>query len=288
MVAINLTNITQVQFTTWLAMLYVARNDMEAESHVVSLAELNELSGYKQHDRKYLKEAMIKFCSTALEFNTLGKSKKDYGGKVTALLAAADFDETPGSVRFYFSPVLKKIIKDSEMFANLSLALVRRMDTKSGLALYRLCNDYRGVQTTPLIPLKELRGIIGVEEKAYPLFKVLNQDILKPACEQVNEKTDIHIEPHFVKGAHGKVLGVKFTIKEQIMPLMVAPTRIGDRVHIEKQKSKFDNPYCNFINLHQVETEKDRINSKLDVPGSALTMEDTANLQYLREMERSL
>lgn len=248
-VAINTVKLTEVQLKTWLAMLYYARESFRAETHLIRVEELNELSGYSGKNIKHLKESMTTFCQTVVGFNTLGKSKKSYGGVITSLLAGANFDKHPGFVEFAFSPMLKDIVENSNMFANLSLALVRNLETKAGLSLYRVMNDYRGVRTTPEIPLSDLRKILGVDEGEYPAFKKLNAQILGPACKQVNEKTDLKITPYFFRGAHGKVLSVKFDIQEQKMPLLVKSKSLGDQKNDEKKRKETKNPYGHLTDI---------------------------------------
>jgi len=242
-VAINSVKITEVQLKTWLAMLYCAIDDFKKETHLISLKELNELSGYAQHDKQYLKEAMLAFCETAVRFNTLGKSKEDYGGVVTCLLAGADFDKHPGFVEFQFSVMLKRVIENSKMFSNLSLALIRNLETKAAVALYRVLNDYRGIHITPEISLEKLRDILGVDKDEYPNFKAFNQWILKPACKQLKKKTDIEAIPHFFRGAHGKVYAVKFEIKGQKIPLLVKPKPMSNQKEDKKKREASKNPY---------------------------------------------
>lgn len=260
-VAINTVKLTEVQIKTWLAMLYIARNSFREECHTVSVTELNELSGYGKKDLKYLKEAMTTFCQTVVGFNTLGKSKQSYGGVITSLLAGADFDKNPGYVEFAFSPMLKRVAENSKMFSNLSLALVRNMETKSGLALYRVLNDYRGIYMTPEIPIKTLRELLGVDEGEYPGFKDFNKWVLKPACKQVKEKTDLEAIPHFFRGAHGKVHSIKFEIKEQKMPLLVKQKPLSDQKKDQKKREESENPYGHLTEI-EARSELKRMEEK--------------------------
>jgi plasmid replication initiation protein len=285
-VAINTVKLTEVQIKTWLAMLYASRNNFTEECHIIPVAELNELSGYGKKDLKYLKEAMTKFCQTVVRFNTLGKSKQNYGGVITSLLAGADFDKHPGYVEFAFSPMLKRVVQNSKMFSNLSLALVRNMETKSGLALYRIINDYRGVHTTPEIPLKTLREILGVEESEYPSFKDFNKWVLKPACKQVKDKTDLEPIPHFFRGAHGKVTSVKFEIKEQKIPLLVKRKPLNEKKGDEGKRKESKNPYGHLTEI-EARSELLRITTE-ENQTQHYTAESQTRKAFLREQIKAL
>jgi plasmid replication initiation protein len=252
-IAINTVKLTEVQLKTWLAMLYHSRNSFRAETHEISIKELKELSGYAQHDLKYLKDAMFRFCQTVVSFNTLGKSKKSYGGVITCLLAGANFDKKPGFVEYQFSVMLKDIVENSKMFGNLSLTLVRNIETKAALALYRVMNDYRGIRTTPDISLKVLREILGVDEGEYIEFKAFNQWVLKPACKHIKQKTDLEVIPLFTR-SNRKVSSVRFQIKEQNIPLIVRPKLVA----VKNKKQTTDNPYSH-LTFEEATAELERI-----------------------------
>lgn len=249
MVSINTVKLTEVQIKTWLAMLYHSVDNFKAETHEIRIEELNASSGYAKKDTQYLIDTMAEFCGIVVKFNTLGKSKQNLSGVITSLLAGVDFDKKPGYVTFAFSPMLKEIIENSKMFSNLSLALVRNIETKAALALYALANDYRGIHKIPETSLEKLRGILGVDEGEYPEFRAFNQWVLKPACKQVKEKTDLEVIPHFFRGAHGKVLSVTFEIKEQRMPLLVKPKPMSNQKEDKKKRETRKNPYGHLTDL---------------------------------------
>ena len=282
-VAINTINLSEVQMKTWLAMIYFARNNLKADTHKIRLEELNRLSGYSKKDHQYLKQSMILFCQTAVEFNTLGKSKKDFGCMVTTLLASAHFDKIPGWVEFEFSKMLKKIIINSNMFSNLSLALVRNLETKAGLALYRVVNDYKGIEITPEIPVETLRELLGVDKKEYPDFKAFNRSVLKPACKQVKEKTDLEVIPYFIRTSR-KVSSVKFEIKEQPSPLLVKPKAPSEQKKDKKARAASKNPYGHLGNIELL-SELQRISERLG-EGENLVADELRRKSYLNELRK--
>lgn len=68
---------------------------------------------------------------------------------------------------------------------------------------------------------------MGVEGR-YPEFKTLNRDVIKPSIEEINEKTEIFIEPVLKK--HGReVLAIQFIVEENTsydgppMPPLLGP-----------------------------------------------------------------
>lgn len=232
-VAIDSSKLTEVQFKTWLAMLYIAKGDFTKDLYEVSVDEIIDLCGYDRNDMKYFIDSIKKLVCTGvgtrpeIQYNLLGKVKYITYGSVTTLLAGADFDKKPGFMIFEFSIRLKEILQHSTMFANLSLLLVRNMDTKAALALYRVVNDYKDINYTPQIALEDLRLVLGAKKHEYKRFNDFNHRLLSPAIKQINNKTDLKVTPHF-KRLHRKVAIVKFEIEKQPCPLLVTPPKKKD------------------------------------------------------------
>ena len=89
--------------------------------------------------------------------------------------------------------------------------------------MWEICFDYfdaeRNKGETPFIPLETFKSLIGVEETDYPVYKVLNQSLIKPAVKEINDLTDFHVEVE--QKRHGRrVAELKFRItKVKQIPL---------------------------------------------------------------------
>ena len=66
------------------------------------------------------------------------------------------------------------------------------------MVLWEVCFDYfdtdRDQGETPFIPLEVFKSLMGLEKDEYPVFKVLNRDLIKPAIKEINALTDYHVE----------------------------------------------------------------------------------------------
>ncbi len=261
MIAVSTIHVTEVQMKTWLAMLYVSRNDFRSEKHKISIEELCKLSGYAMKDLGYLAETMKKICGTLVCFNLLGKSKMQDLGVITTLLAGVDFRKTPGIVEFSFSPMLKEMIEKSKIFARLSLAIVRDIGTKSAISLYRLMNDYRKIGQTSEIPLETIKEILGIEKEAYKDFKDFNFYVLKPACKELKEKTDLEVIPHLIR-IRRKVVSIKFEIIPQKRTLLVKPKTLNQQKIDQKEIKESKNPFAHLGDIELLSSMR-RVEDKI-------------------------
>ena len=61
-----------------------------------------------------------------------------------------------------------------------------------------VCFDYfdteRDQGETPFIPLETFKTLMGLEETDYPVYKVLNQSVIKPAIKEINDLTNYLVE----------------------------------------------------------------------------------------------
>ena len=214
---INISKLKESELKCWIALVYSARNKANQKFHTVSMDDLIKISGYSGKNKPEFVATLKKLTTKSVEFNLLRKNKKEIGGIVCSLVASVDFDKKDGYVEFEFSEKLQSILSNSTMFSRLSLAIVRNIQTKAALGLYRLCNDYRKIGTTPQIELNALKKILG-SEGSYKDFKLFNQKVIGPALQRCKEQTDLTIKAHLVR-TNRKVSHVKFTFIETSLPL---------------------------------------------------------------------
>ena len=81
------------------------------------------------------------------------------------------------------------------IYTKLNLRLQNRFTSRYALILWEVCFDYfdtdRDQGETPFIPLETFKSLMGLEETDYPVFKVLNQSVIKPAIKEINALTGL-------------------------------------------------------------------------------------------------
>ena len=85
------------------------------------------------------------------------------------------------------------------------------------MVLWEVCFDYfdtdRDQGETPFIPLETFKELIGLEVGEYPVFKILNRDVIKPAVKEINDLTDYLVEVE-QKRVKRRIAELKFRISK--------------------------------------------------------------------------
>ena len=189
-------NITHLQRRTWNVLLANAYDELpNKEIHHVSVVELAEKLGFNSGNQDYLKDVLKSLAECVVEWNVLGKVKdKEWG--VASLLASARIKN--GICTYAFAPHLRLKLYNPRVYAKLNLRLQNRFTHRYALILWEVCFDYfdtaRGEGETPFIPLEKFRELMGMDPDEYPAFKALNQWIIKPAVEEINDLTNFFVE----------------------------------------------------------------------------------------------
>jgi len=169
-----------------------------------------------QHNYQYVKDTFKALVETAVEWNILGKDKKDKWG-ISTLLAHAEVDD--GILTYSFSSFLRKKLANPRIYAKINLKVQNRFSSSRALALYELCLDYlfpeRGnAGETPWIDIQTYKKIMGIDDTKYMNdFKEINREAIKMPVTEINTLSDIFVTVEYKKEKK-KVLGVKFYVAE--------------------------------------------------------------------------
>ena len=189
-------DLTHLQRRVWNVLLANAYDELpNKDIHRVSIAELAEKLGFDSRDIDHLKETVKALVDHTVEWNILGKDKKQIWG-VAALLASAEIEN--GICTYGFAPHLRYKLYNPRIYTKLNLRLQNRFTHRYALILWEVCFDYfdtaRNEGETPFIPIDTFRNLMGLEGNEYPVFKILNRDVIKPAIEEINELTNFFVE----------------------------------------------------------------------------------------------
>ena len=137
-------------------------------------------------------------------------------------MASAEIEN--GICTYAFAPHLRHQLYNPRIYTKLNLRLQNRFTSRYALILWEVCFDYfdtdRDQGETPFIPLETFKSLMGLEETDYPVFKVLNQSVIKPAIKEINALTDYHVE------AESKRLGRKISeLKFRITKIKQLPVQ---------------------------------------------------------------
>ena len=119
--------------------------------------------------------------------------------RVQLLGGNAEQVRADGIVRYEFPAKLRRIIKNSTIFARLQKEVMLALSSKYALALYEMvqkrCNMRRNYEE---IPLTELRGFLGVPRGKLLTWGNFSNRALKPAVKEVSALSDFLVEAETV------------------------------------------------------------------------------------------
>ena len=188
--------ITHLQRRAWNVLLANAYNELPTQDiHRVNVTELAESLSFNSRDYGHLKETLEALVDCTVKWNILEKDKEVEWG-VASLLANVKIRD--GLCTYSFAPELRYKLYNPRIYTKLNLRLQNRFTSRYAMILWEVCFDYfdttRNQGETPFIPLETFRVLMGLEKDEYPVFKVLNRDVIKPAIKEVNALTDYFIE----------------------------------------------------------------------------------------------
>ena len=206
-------NLNHLQRRVWNVLLANAYDELpNKEFHRVSVAELTEKLSFESGNQDYLKKTLEALVDFTVEWNVLGKDRKQIWG-VASFLASAEIEN--GICTYSFAPHLRYKLYNPRIYTKLNLRLQNQFTSRYALILWELCFDYfdtvRNQGETPFIPLEKFRELMGLEKDEYLAFKALNQWVIKPAIEEINGLTNFFVEVE-QKRESRKVAFLKFRI----------------------------------------------------------------------------
>jgi plasmid replication initiation protein len=207
--------ISLLQRKTWNVLLANAYDELPIkDEYHVRMSDLLEILQVETRNDKHFKNIIIDLMSTVVEFNLLEKDNKNEW-HATTLLSYVGIKN--GVCTYEYSSFLRKILYNPAIYARIKLSMQNKFSSKHALALYELCIDYfiekRNYGTTPFIKLEKFRNLMGIKESEYTTFKELNKWVIKRSVTEINDKTDLFVEPEYRK-ENRKVIAVKFSIKQ--------------------------------------------------------------------------
>ena len=146
----------------------------QKESFEINISDLKIRLWFDSKNMAYLKESIKWLMTTIVEFNLLWKEKEVWSA--TALLADVTFNN--GICTYSFSPVLRKKMRNPNIYAKIKLSLMKLFSSKYSLCLYEIFVDYHHIWQTPIIKLKTFRELMGIEKNQYLEFKRLSLRVI--------------------------------------------------------------------------------------------------------------
>jgi plasmid replication initiation protein len=127
-------------------------------------------------------------------------------------LASAEYFEGSGYVELEFSQKLKPfLLQLKDRFTKYQLEYALRLRKSYSIRIYEILKQWERMKSRT-VEIAELREILGLEKDLYQQYGHLKNRVLKPAQEEISEKTDLVFNFTEIKKGR-KVVMIRFEIK---------------------------------------------------------------------------
>jgi plasmid replication initiation protein len=184
-------------------------------THQLPVAFVMFLLGWpRSENTQALKEALSRVVSAKVEFNILDRRGKEQW-QSTTLMSWAEIEG--GMLRWRYDEAMAQRLHNPSYYATICMSIQDRMSSRFALPLYENCLrfvDQKSIRSssTGWWTIDELKRVLGAHAPIYKDFKYLSRDVLKPAIREINQCTDIEIQPEYERAA-GRVARVRFDVK---------------------------------------------------------------------------
>ena len=202
--------------------------------HSIDKNQFAKLVTGSRQSTKNLRRILNGLLKKTVEWNYIDENLRQRLGGSTWLAGYEFIDDI---IKYSYSVEIVESILDPEVFARINYSVQHQLSRKQSLALYENCARYRDLGRTRAWSLDTFRALMGVKGR-YPEFKTLNRDVVKPSVKEINETTEIFIEPVLKKHGH-EVLAIQFIVEENTqydgppMPPLLGPD-VDDAVIAER------------------------------------------------------
>lgn len=175
--------------------------------HVIAKRDLR--GNHSVNDR--VGESIERLMAAIVKVRVIRNGKAEIE-RVQLLGGNAEQEHPDGMVRYEFPGKLRRIIKESTIFARLQKEVMFALSSKYALALYEMVQK-RGnmsMRFSENFQLSEIRELLGIPKGKLPLWGNLYQRALEPAAREVSDLSDFIVEIAPVKEGR-KVTGCQLT-----------------------------------------------------------------------------
>jgi len=200
------------------------------ETHKIPVNLLSAMLGWDESNNiERLQSATKKLASTSIVFDLM----KDGDGSWTVVSMLSFGEIKNGICSYRYDKFLAEKLYDPDIYATINIRVQRQLKGSYSLALYENCLRYKNVGSTGWLEMEKFRRLIGAEASLYDSFKRINERIIRPSVIEINNSSDIFIEPEFKKESR-KITAVRFLVKENKQQTMLKQEEADDFVAIRE------------------------------------------------------
>lgn len=161
----------------------------------------------KENAERHLQSAIDRLWDRSIIINW--KDKKE---EIRWIQGRAKYFTGEGKIELVFSDLIMPYLTQLKgQFTSIAVKNVSALKRTYSIRIYELLMQFKKTGDR-LISVDDFRSMLGLEEK-YSQFKRLNDDVIKPAIQELNEKSDLMILVDTVKKGR-RVVALHFQFKE--------------------------------------------------------------------------
>lgn len=194
---------------------------VDTNTHTIRISDLAEAVGFDSKDLTPIKEALRALRNTEIQWNILGKDKKNVWGVSGILAEAFIFDET-GLCEYSFPEKVRAFLRNPNIYARVNMLIQQQFDSRYTNALWEYAagevatsEEMTDIIETPWLELDRLHTLIGSIHKTYQDFRIFNRDILKPSIAEINRLSNIEITNVEFRREMRRITAVRFVIHQK-------------------------------------------------------------------------
>lgn len=201
--------------------------------HEIRLSEIRRIDGMTHHDKESLKPLFAELRGAVLTYDEPNAKRYVIGG----ILDHAEVDyrhEVSGEVlmTWYFGRMFRDMAEESQRWALLDRQTVFHLGSKYSVLLFQHIASLTGFEkiNSKSFTIAELRAILGVPEGKMGRFSNLNQRVIQPSIEEINEisRLTLTATPHKV-GRTVISVDIGWVVKDTHVVPSPAITALGDQ-----------------------------------------------------------
>lgn len=186
---------------------------LDKEVHEIELKVIKSYLEYNSNNNDFLKSSLEALKTYPIRWNVLDKTTNEEEWVTSSIISEARIKG--GKVSYSYGPFLRQRLADPEIYALLDLRVQQKLKTEHSVKLWESCYRFHNVGSTGFHTVATWKELLLADDptKAYPQFKDFKRYVLEPAINQVNQFSNIHIEPEYKKEAGTKKISeIRFIV----------------------------------------------------------------------------
>lgn len=258
--AVNICNLmTLAQRRIWNLLLWWAYPTLRsAEIYVIDVKTLQHFFGYTGNNRDWLRTAALDLMTLSVEWGVVD-SKSTWTGS-TALASVRIVNNT--RIEYSFSPHLRERLYEPEIYSLLNLAVQTSFSTKYSLVLWEHLAGRLGESAACVVTrtVDEMRKLQGISASEYTDYRDLAKRVLKPALDEVSNKSDLMVEATPVKNGR-KIVAIEYRVQRKpAAGATLGEGKTGELGEIGERRVRLDK----YFDLGKIEQKAPSPSSQVD------------------------